>query len=297
MAPQLSNSQAQPTPDSGATDIKALAHVLNVTRASGTSFYWGMRLLSRPRREAMFAIYAFCREVDDIADGVEPETEKIARLMEWRTEIDRVFERRPETLTGRALMAPVLAFELRRENFRAIIDGMEMDVRTVMQAPSMAELQLYCARVAGAVGLLSIRAFGTKSEDAERFALALGEALQLTNILRDLRQDAALGRLYLPREHLLAHEISSRAPQEVLSHPRLPEACSDTAELAEQKFRIAAAAVTDRDRDALRPAIVMMRNYQLILDRLRRAGWRDLDQPVRVSKPAKLWIAFRYGVL
>ena len=273
------------------------AHVFAITKSSGTSFYWAMRLLPKARRDAMFAIYAFCREVDDIADRDGPAEGKLAELAEWRREIDAIYTGAPRYLTARALTRPAREFALRREDFLAVVDGMEMDVRDDMRAPTAAALDAYCRCVAGAVGLLSIRVFGATDAAAEQFAVDLGAALQLTNILRDLRQDAALGRLYLPRELLMEHGIASRDPDDVLRHPALPKVCAALARQAEARFAAANANLLRSDPAALRPAVVMMHNYHLLLERLVRAGWRRLDAPVRVSVPEKLWIAFRYGVL
>lgn len=275
------------------------AHVTAVTKASGSSFYWAMRILPAERRQAMFAIYAFCREVDDIADGEAPAAEKGARLAAWRAEIDGLYrpDPHPVSLTGQALVGPIRAFGLAREDFLAVIDGMEMDVATFIRAPALAELETYCNRVAGAVGLLSIRAFGAGEPAAREFALALGRALQLTNILRDLRADAAMGRLYLPREYLHRHGITSDTPDEVMAHPALPAVCRDLALLARANYEAAEAAHGRCRRGPLRAAVVMMKNYRLILDRLSETGWRDLDAPVRVSKPTRLWIVLRHGLL
>ena len=187
----------------------ARAHVREVTERSGTSFFWAMRLLEPARRDAMFAIYAFCREVDDIADEGGTAEAKRQGLAEWRREIDRLYAGAPTRPTTRALLRPVAAYGLLREDFLAVIDGMEMDALRDIRAPSLAELELYCARVAGAVGLLSVRAFGDRSETARKLALAEGKALQLTNILRDLAEDAGRGRLYLPRELLEKHGIAA----------------------------------------------------------------------------------------
>jgi len=274
-----------------------IAHVFAIAKGSGSSFYWAMRLLPKQRRDAMFAIYAFCREVDDIADRDGPADSKLAELSEWRDEIDRIYVGTPSYLTARALAGPVREFGLRREDFLAVIDGMEMDVRSDMRAPTAAALDAYCRCVAGAVGLLSIRVFGATDAAAEQFAIDLGRALQLTNILRDLRQDAELGRLYLPREILTEHGIASRDPDEVLRHPALPEVCAALARQAEARFAAANVNLLRSDAAALRPAVAMMHSYHLLLERLMRAGWRRLDEPVRVPVPAKLWIAFRYGVL
>ena len=245
----------------------------------------------------MFAIYAFCREVDDIADGDDPPDRKLAKLAEWRTEIDRVYDGSPTFPTARALVDPVRDYELERADFHAVVDGMEMDVGVGIVAPTMEELELYCRRVAGAVGLLSIRAFGGANGRAEEFAVELGTALQLTNILRDLMQDAAIGRLYLPRELLEAHGIATTEPRRVLADPGLPDVCDDIAALARRRFDAAQSALRESPAKALRPAVVMMRHYQRILEQLETRGWHDLDREVSVPTPIKIWIALRYGLI
>lgn len=279
-------------------DRDAAAHARAVAAASGSSFYWAMRLAPRRRRRAMYAIYAFCREVDDIADGAGAESEKRRLLDRWRTEIEELCRGgRPTGLTARALRAPVAEFGLRREDFLAVIDGVAMDVGPARPAPPLAELELYCRRVAGAVGLLAVRALGAVSPRAEDFALALGTALQLTNILRDLREDAARGRLYLPGELLAEAGIEAVSPQAVLAHPELPGVCTALARMARARFGEAAAALAECPDRPLRPAVAMMVNYLRLLDRLERRGWRRLDEPVGVSRTMRLWLAFRYGVL
>ncbi len=194
-------------PPPAPADPEALAHVAQVTRDSGSSFLAAMRLLARPRREAMYAIYAFCREVDDVADEAAPVADKKARLAEWREEVRRLYDGAARHPTARALAPAVATYDLAREDLLAIVEGMEMDVEGRMRAPTLATLETYCDRVAGAVGLLSIRVFGANQPGDRDFALALGRALQCTNILRDLAEDAVLGRLYLPREMLEAAEI------------------------------------------------------------------------------------------
>ncbi len=275
----------------------AVRHVDAVVGGSGTSFFWAMRLLPRPRREAMFAVYAFCREVDDIADDEAAVALKRARLGRWREEIDRLYAGRPRSPIARALADPVARYGLAREDFLALIDGMEMDAGDAMRAPSMAELELYCARVAGAVGLLSVRVFGATGETARRLALTLGEALQLVNILRDLAEDAERGRLYLPRELLAAHGIAARDPRAVLADPALGAVCDDLADLARRRFAETRALLAACPRRPMRPAVVMMTVYGRLLDRLARRGWTRLDTPVRLSTAEKLWVALRHGVL
>ena len=274
------------------------AHAERVVRRSGTSFYWAMRLLPAERRRAMHAIYAFCREVDDVADEPGPMAGKLAALAAWRAEVDAVFAGRARRPAARALVEPARRFGLPRAELLAVIEGMEMDAREAMRAPDLATLELYCRRVAGAVGLLSIRAFGAEGEAARSFAVALGEALQLTNILRDLDEDAARRRLYLPVELLEGAGIAAREPAAVLAHPRLPAACAALAARAGARF-----AQADRlrrasgDGRALRPAVLMMKVYERTLERLRTRGFQAPRAPVRVPKPERLWIALRHSLL
>jgi phytoene/squalene synthetase len=178
-------------------------------RASGSSFYNAMRILPRPQRAAMFEIYSFCRQVDDIADSSGPRGERRDELDRWRADIDALYADRAIPRT-QGLVAPVKDFALKREDFHAIIDGMEMDVVADIRAPDDATLERYCDQVASAVGRLSVRVFGMEDRDGVALAHHLGRALQLTNILRDLDEDAAFGRLYLPERSIAGTPVSPR---------------------------------------------------------------------------------------
>ncbi|MBV9969338.1 MAG: squalene/phytoene synthase family protein, partial [Xanthobacteraceae bacterium] len=184
-----------------------------------------MRILPKPQREAMFAIYGFCRQVDDIADSPGPRDERLAALAVWRDDIEALYHGRPTPLTS-DLLQPTRDFALEKADFLAVIDGMEMDVRGDIRGPSWSELDLYCDRVASAVGRLSVRVFGLDVKSGRDLAHHLGRALQLTNILRDLDEDAAVGRLYLPSEALQQAGITSTDPQTVLRSPSLGHACT-----------------------------------------------------------------------
>jgi len=281
-------------------DMSAMAlraDIRDKVAAAGTSFYWAMRLLPEARREAMYAIYAFCREVDDIADSEAPDEDKRAALDEWRHEIDAIFAGTSRLPLGRVLAEDARRFHLRREDFLAIIDGMEMDARETIQAPSLAELDLYCDRVASAVGRLSVRAFGIDTEEADRVAHHLGRALQLTNILRDLAEDEERDRLYLPREYLREAGITATTPGEVLRHPNIGQACDKLADLAEHHFREARVAMALCPRRAMRPARAMGAVYHAQLVRLRQRGWQRLEEPIKLPKSVKLWLALRHGLL
>ena len=276
----------------------AQAHVQGVVTRSGSSFSLGMRILPSERRMAMYAIYAFCREVDDVADDGGPTETRLAELERWREEVHRLYQGRPSRPTTLALLEPIRRFELPREEFLALIDGMEMDARETMRAPTMTMLLLYCRRVAGTVGLLSLPVFGAAEAEARTFALTLGDALQLTNILRDLAEDAERNRLYLPREALEHHGIDpTLSPAAVLRHPALPAVFRDLTVLARTRYAEANAALLHCDRRRLRPALLMMAIYEAILDRLELHGWNPDRPPPHLSKGAKLWAALTRGLL
>ncbi|MEO5374614.1 MAG: presqualene diphosphate synthase HpnD [Alphaproteobacteria bacterium] len=283
-------------------DAEATACVESLVRRSGSSFFWAMRLLPTPRRRGLYALYAFCRELDDIADEPAPTADQRSRLDAWRREVASLYEGAPATLIGRALLEPVRRFGLPRDEFDAFIDGMDMDIDQGMRAPALDRLRLYCRRVAGAVGLLSLPVFGSGGDEARRFALELGEALQLTNILRDVAEDARMGRLYLPREILdeagIAPPGTDTETMDVLAHPRLGLACAGLARLAEGRF-IAADRTLARitDRQALRPAVMMMAVYRALFNRLRRRGFERIEPRLRLSAAETLWIALRARVL
>jgi phytoene synthase len=174
---------------------------------------------------------------------------------------------------------------------------MEMDAAQDIRAPDLATLDLYCARVASAVGHLSVHVFGDPSAAAHAVADSLGRALQLTNILRDLDEDARRGRLYLPREILDRHGIRDAEPLAVLRHPALPAACRDLAAIAEAHFADADQAMARCSRRAMRPAALMAAFYRAMLDALLRSGWRDPSARIGLSKPRKLWLVLRRGLL
>ena len=282
--------------DRGAPDpTLSREHVRAVVSRSGTSFAMGMRILPRPRREAMFAVYAFCREVVDVADDPGEAAAKLAQLDAWRTEIDRLYAGAPRRPTTVALAEALARYDLPKAEFVEILDGMETDARGSLCGPDMATLRRYCRQVAGAVGMLSIRVFGDATSAGPRFALALGEALQLTNILRDVDEDAAEGRLYLPDEILTAHGITSRTPLDVAADPARAGVSADLAAVARQRYAEADEALAQADRRAQRPALLMMGIYERILDGLEARGWAARG-PLRLGKAAKIRAAFLQGL-
>ncbi len=266
-------------------------------RRVGSTFYWAMRLMPRGKREAMFAIYAFAREIDDIADGSGSPTDKRIGLDAWRREIAEIYAGRPATALGGALAAANARFVLPRDEFEALIDGMAIDAEGPVRAPSRDELARYCRLVAGSVGLLSLPVFGCAGAHERAMALKLGEAMQLTNVLRDLAEDALRGRLYLPREALLAAGIAVDDPDAALAHPRLGEACAALAAEAEENFAAAERLLLRSTcRRALAPASLMMASYRRLLAKLRHGAWPAAARP-RLSVGEKLALAARVAVL
>ncbi len=275
----------------GCADADLVAVEAIVAR-SGTSFARGMRVLPPDRRYAMYAIYGFCRLVDDIADEPGPFAGKLPRLQAWRTRIDALYDGAAEDALDRVLAAAIGRFGLRREDFIAVIDGMQMDAEQVIVAPPELELDLYMDRVASAVGRLSVRAFGDASAQADQVAHHLGRALQITNILRDLGEDAERGRLYLPRERLLQAGVPT-APDAALASPRLQAACRAMAARAWAHFRAAHGAMARCDRAAMRPARLMAASYEAVLSTQERAGWREPRRRVRVPAWRKALVALQ----
>ncbi len=273
--------------------VEPAAIVAEITARSKTSFANGMRILARPRREAMWALYAFARVIDDIADGPDdgpdwPLPEKHAALDAWRAEIAALYAGEPRSAIGEALSGPIARYALPRAEFDALIDGMQMDADGPIVAPPMSTLRRYTRRVAGAVGLLSMRIFGAwRGEVSERLALHLGDAFQLTNILRDIETDASMGRLYLPAEVLDAHAIP-HDPAAAAAHPALPAAATDLGRLARAEFAAVRPLVRAHARTRLAPALLMMGVYAAYLARMEAAGFRR-GAVVRLSKAEKIW--------
>jgi len=283
-------------------DSEAIATVTAITTASGTSFGGAMRILPPERRDGMFAVYAFCRVVDDIADEPAPEADKLARLAIWRDRIEAICAGRANQADplDRALAWVVGRFGCRREDFLAVLDGMAMDAPARVRIADGETLTLYCDRVACAVGRLSNPVFGIPPADSRALAAAVGHALQLTNILRDVAEDAANNRVYLPADRLAAHGLGAIAEDATasLDHPAVPKVRAELAALAEARFAEADALFRRLPKRPARPARVMKEVYHALFRRLMARGWESVRGPVvRVPKPVKIWLAVWHGLL
>ncbi len=276
------------------------------TVATKSSFYLAMRLLEPQRRDAMYAIYAFCRAVDDIADEDGDRAARARLLDQWRRDLDDLYAGRIRARCA-FLVEPARRFGLDRADFEAVIDGMAMDVAEDICAPDWATLDLYCDRVASAVGRLSVRVFGLGGEPDGRghagelprpaFMLAhhLGRALQLTNILRDLDEDAARDRLYLPREALVSAGVADISPAAVLAHPGLEKACTEVAETALGHYAEAQRLMAGMPKSAAKAPYLMGVAYRSILDRLMTRGFAAPRAPVRASRAKILFALLRFA--
>jgi phytoene synthase len=264
---------------------------------SGSSFYTAMLLMPKAERKAMFAIYTYCRLVDDIADdGTRPRSARAAELDGWRHDLAALYADKP---AGRAafLKSAVCDFRLQQADFLAVIDGMDMDVAADIQAPDQKTLDLYCDRVAVAVGRLSTYIFGMEEAAGRELALRLGRALQLTNILRDLDEDAAIGRLYLPRELLLEAGIDAIDPNTAIADCRIDGACRRLAAQALDYFEAADRLMRSRPTGHLLAPRLMAAVYRAMLRDMLAQGWSPPRRRARIGKLRLLAIIARCSVL
>ncbi|WP_375409669.1 presqualene diphosphate synthase HpnD [uncultured Methylobacterium sp.] len=279
-----------------ATPMPAETAAAPALPAKSSSFYTAMRLLPKERREAMYAVYAFCRAVDDVADDGGAAEIRAAELDRWRADIDSLYAGRPAARV-QDLVVPIRRYGLLREDFQAVIDGMAMDAFEDIVAPDEDTLDLYCDRVASAVGRLSVRIFGLPEDLGIRLAYHEGRALQLTNILRDIDEDATRGRLYLPREKLRAIGLSAPTPQAAMAHPRLGEVCAAVAAEAQEHYRQTWAIIARSPRTATKAPRLMAAAYRLYLDALLARGWSAPRARVKPGKLALIAVALRHGIV
>jgi presqualene diphosphate synthase len=266
--------------------------------AHSSSFYTAMRVLPERRREAMFALYDFCRAVDDIADERGPATaaERLADLERWRADVAAMCAgHAPAHLAS--LDEATRSYHLAREDFDAVIDGMAMDAARDIRAPDWATLDLYCDRVASAVGRLSVRIFGLPADPGVVLAHHLGRALQLTNILRDIDEDASAGRLYLPREALRAAGVKTDEPLAAAADPKLAGACLAVAARAREHFDAAQSIMAAAPRAAVKAPRLMAVAYGSILDKMVKEGFAPPRRRARASRLRLIGALLRYGIL
>ncbi len=265
-------------------------------RASGSNFYYALWLLPPARREAMFAVYSFCRVVDDVVDHDGPAEAAAQELARWRQEAAACCEGWPAHPVGQALRRAVTTYGIPRELLGDLITGMSWDLAPRRFA-TFEELSQYCYYVAGVVGLMAIKVFGCRRPESEAFARALGTAFQLTNILRDVGGDAARGRVYLPQDELARFGVTETQLRERRYDERFAGLMAREAARAREFFAKARAAITREDRWALTPALAMAAVYERLLDEMARVRYDVFTHPIRLSTPRKLALALRGAFL
>ncbi len=273
-----------------------LARCRGIVRGSGSSFHYAFHLLPRAERDALCAVYAFCRAADDIADAAGV-SDPAQRLDAWRREVDRAYRGRPVHSIGRALSWAIDSFALPREPFLDLIDGVAGDLtRDRYETPQA--LEEYCYRVASTVGLLCVRIFGATRSVADEYAVSLGKAFQITNILRDIGEDAGRGRIYLPLEDLAVVGCSEEMLLERRATPEVGRLVSLEVARARWHYARARAALPDDPtlRRNLAPAEAMRRIYGSLLDRVEGLGARVVEERARVPSPQRAWLAARSWV-
>ena len=259
---------------------------------SGSSFYYSFRLLPEPRRRAITALDAYCREVDVVVDEVHDPAVAQAKLAWWRLEIARVYDGTAQHPVGQALAGVVRDYRLRREHLEAVIDGMAMDLAQHRYA-DFADLERYCHRVAGVVGLMSAEIFGYEEPATAGFARDLGIAFQLTNIVRDVGEDARRGRVYLPADDLARFGVPASSILRAREEPGFRELMAFQVRRAREWYDRALAQLAPRDRRAQRASLAMAAIYRALLDEIERDGYRVLDRRIALTPLRKLWIAWR----
>lgn len=269
-------------------------NMIDVVTKSNSNYYWAMRLQSQERRESIFSIYAFCRVIDDLIDGPTPKDLKQKSLDKWRQRINLLYEGKSDHPLTLSLGISIEKYDLPKQNFEDFLDGMQMDLDDLMRAPFQSILEHYCWRTAGSIGELCLKVFDVKHKQSRDLARELGKAMQITNILRDLDEDAKRDRLYIPHEDLDAVGISFLDPQQVLQHPHIMHARNQLAYRAEQAFQTSENLIKDFPYRPMRPVWIMMSIYHRLLSKMQKSRW---TQKPKVNTFEKISIATKHFAL
>ena len=262
------------------------------TAQSGSSFYYSFLFLPPERRRAITALYAFCREVDDTVDETSDQSVARIKLAWWRSEVTQMFTGTPTHPVMLALQPHLPVYDLKQEHLLAIIDGMEMDLdqSRYLDYPN---LKKYCWHVAGVVGILSASIFGVTNPQTLRYAEALGLAFQLTNIIRDVGEDARKGRIYLPINDLQQFNVTAADLLNARHSEKFEALMTFQAARAQKLYDEAFALLPKEDRRAQRPGLMMAAIYRTLLDEIERDGFHVLNQKISLTPLRKLWLAWK----
>ena len=259
---------------------------------SGSSFYYSFLFLPPEQRRAITALYAFCREVDDVVDEISDPGVAAKTLAWWREEVQALYDGRPQHPVTRALQPAIEPYDIEQARLNEIIDGMEMDLRQSRYL-DFAALERYCYHVAGVVGILAARIFGYRNPQTLKYAETLGTAFQLTNIIRDVGEDARKNRIYIPMDELQRFGVTAADILNYRETENFGALMRFQIERAERYYREALALLPEEDRRAQRPGLVMAAIYRTLLDEIRRDGCKVLNQRTALTPVRKLWIAWR----
>lgn len=268
--------------------------IKRIVKRSGSSFFWCMRFLPLAKRNAMYTLYAFCRHIDDVVDENDLSmSEKLNLIQAWRDELDNIYDKKvPTTDIGRKIYKNCMRFKLPKEELLRLVNAVAMDIPNPVQAPSMEEFYAYCRGVAGAPGVLTLRILGCNDENLiNDLATSLGNALQITNILRDVKEDAEANRLYIPKEILRKAQIDSTSPEEVVTHKNISYAREELGKLAEEEFNKAHELIQKLDKKIARPVRAMASIYYRYFHIMKHRGWEVISPKPQLSKWNKFTIA------
>jgi 15-cis-phytoene synthase len=280
------------------TAQQAQEYCRSLTKSSGSNFYYSFLFLPREQRDAMYAVYAFCREVDGIVDEPVPGTDPREHLARWRMVLKALYDSidQDRAIDGGAvttcLANHIRRFKLPRIYFEEIIRGVEMDL-TVTRYGTFKDLYSYCYLVASVVGLICLKIFGARAPESETYAINLGVAFQLTNILRDVQSDAARGRIYLPLEDLQQFQVTEQEILENTYSPAFRKLMAFEYQRAKDYYGLAQTALTETDRQALLPAEIMNAIYRAVLEQISALDYRVFDHRIRVSPLRRVTIAMQ----
>ena len=256
-----------------------------------------MKILDEERRNAMFVIYEFCKKADTIADRKEIKKNKEKKINKLKKNINEIFNDNLNNNFDKNLKFYINKYKLDKKYFMDIIKGVEMDIDNMMICPNKNTFDLYCYRVAGAVGLISLKIFGAYNKKTKSFGLYLAKAFQITNILRDIKEDKGMGRMYVPKEILNAVGIKSKKITLVIKDKKFPKACEKLAEIADSNFNKADKALKSCSKKELKSAILMMNTYKSLLKKLKKKGWENLDKRVNLTKAEKIFLFLKGNLL
>jgi 15-cis-phytoene synthase len=260
--------------------------------ASGSSFYYSFLFLPKAKREAITALYAFCREVDDVADECTDTNIARTKLAWWRNEIRQLYADNPQHPVTKALLPAIHAYKMDEEHFLEIIDGMEMDLDQ-NRYTDFKQLQLYCYRVASVVGLLSVQIFGYNNRNTLKYAHDLGMAFQLTNIVRDIGEDARRGRIYIPLDEIKKAGLSETDILHGHHSAKMQELLDFQIERVERFYDKALNALPQEDRKSQRTGLIMAAIYRTLLREIKQSGSQQvLDARISLTPLRKLWLAW-----